>query len=337
MYYGCKAINEMHMIFNDHMNRKNFFTVCCEYLADIPFASLGETGESTIENFIKMRNETIKEFKSSTKERILTKGCEKCIYYKLGDWKSDDTIHFVNLSMYPAPCQCKCFYCFVPRIDMDKAYVKEGYEKIFDAIEYAQKIDLITPDTSWQVSSGEITIHPFKDRILDIVKNHEVMFYTNCFKYDEKVAANLAANTRSSINLSIDAGTSKTWKKVKGFNNFDKVIDNLLNYSKNSLRAGQIVLKYIIFPGVNDSHEDYVALLEIMKKLGITHLNISRDCRTKYNISAEQKKELIEAAGRLLVMLEEAGFSAKFFEYYLSEQDDIKSFATKLSEANAIR
>ena len=54
----------------------------------------------------------------------------------------------------------------------------------------------------WQISTGEITIHPYKDRILDLVKNDRACFYTNAFIFDEKIAANLKVNPNSAINLS---------------------------------------------------------------------------------------------------------------------------------------
>ena len=77
-----------------------------------------------------------------------------------------------------------------------------------------------------------------------MVKGKTANFYTNAFVFDEDIAQNMHNNPNSFINLSIDAGTPQTWKKVKGFDNFDKVTDNLVKYYVNCARPGQITLKY---------------------------------------------------------------------------------------------
>lgn len=66
---------------------------------------------------------------------------------------------------------------------------------------------ILSQDAAWQVSCGEIAIHPYHDRILQLVRKKHAVFYTNCMKYDEAVAQNLHDNPKSSINFSIDAGT----------------------------------------------------------------------------------------------------------------------------------
>lgn len=137
--------------------------------------------------------------------------------YQKNQWGSDGLVHYVNLSMYPAPCQCKCIYCAIQR---DKKFMnasteeaKKAYDKLFEMLEYAVEHEIIAPDARWQVSSGEITIHPYKDRIIELVKNKSSIFYTNCFLFDEKIAGILHDNPNSAINLSIDAGLPQTWKK----------------------------------------------------------------------------------------------------------------------------
>ena len=76
--------------------------------------------------------------------------------------------------------------------------------------------------------------------------------------------------------LSIDCGTPETWRKIKGFNNFDKAIENLEKYREYTTRPNQIRFKYIILPGINDSADDYEGLIEIMKRLDIRILHEMR-------------------------------------------------------------
>ena len=203
------------------------------------------------------------------------------------DWDEiDGLIHFININMFYAPCQCKCIYCGQHTIDksiLDSKLNDKSFEKVINAIESMKNQCMIADDVLWQVASGEITIHPLKDRILSLINGNAARFLTNGFIFNEKIAANLGKNPRSEINLSIDSGTAKTWYKVKGVNNFNTVIDNLNKYSANSARPGQITLKYIVLPGINDNLADYQGVIEIMKVLKAEQLQISRDSRFKYS------------------------------------------------------
>jgi len=340
MYYSCQFINDFFMVFNSRVdNGENCLTICCESIEDFPAEALGKTGKETVEHFIEMRSRLISEGKTSNTPRVFSKGCVNCSNYRFDEWKHDDLVHYVNLSMYPAPCQCKCSYCSVPICDikaLNKTEVMEGYEIVFDALEYAQNIGLIAPDATWQVSSGEIAIHPLKNRILDIVKNKRVAFYTNCFKFEEEIAKILSENPFSGINISIDSCTPNTWFKVKGVDNFEKVTDNLVKYYSACSRTDQIRLKYIILPGVNNNYGDYELVIKMMKTLGIVFLEISRDGNFKYKLSTEQRDELVESAGYLIAMLTRNNLFCSLAPYTPEETANVVSFAKKLLESGAV-
>lgn len=333
-YFSCSQINRSSLIFYDRIDtRRKCVSLCCEGVGDIPAVEICKTGQETIESFLKMYAGVISESKSSDQKRIFTKGCTRCVDYQLGELTNDGLIHYVNLSMYPAPCQCRCIYCGAyinDGVEFDREYVCKSYDIVFDSIDYALKNEIIAPDASWQVSSGEITIHPYKDRILDLVGNKNATFFTNCFKYDVKIGANLAANPLSGINLSIDSGTQETWYKIKGFNNFEEITDNLFKYHKNCSRTGQITLKYILLPSINDNIEDYTSVIEMMKKLDVNSLFLSRDTRIKYSMSEEQRTELIDAAGHFLAMLLKNNMGFTMPHYSASERENAISIASKL-------
>ena len=334
-YYSCPMINGFFLQFDGRVDMDHKVVgMCYEDLrgVDIPAVALGKTGKETIEKIIQLRAGVISEGEPSITERVLAKGCEKCGYYKLDRWKNDGLIKFLNLSMYPAPCQGKCFYCsYENDLKFEKTEaVVEGYNVVFDAIEYAIEIGLIAPDAEWQISSGEITIHPYKDRILDIVKNRSATFYTNAFLYDEKIGANLKANPNSKINLSIDAGTAETWRKIKGFDNFKDVMGNLEKYQKSSSRAGQIVLKYIVLPDINTGQEDYTQVIKIMNALGVKHMSLAYDVIANPNISMETSEKLIGAAGCLLAMLKKNNIKFDMHLFAPNERESIQAFANKL-------
>lgn len=153
------------------------------------------------------------------------------------------------------------------------------YEKIFELLQFAKKQKFIAPRgvAHYQISNGEIAIHPFKDHILDFVKVERACFFTNGVIFDEGIARELHDNPLASINISIDSGKPETWHKVKGVNNFIKVRENLVQYSKNCFHPNQITVKYIILPGINDDYEDFISCVNFINSLNISNLRISRD------------------------------------------------------------
>ncbi len=346
-YKSCPSIENFFLNFNGRIDTDGkCVTLCCENVDNIPGIAFSESVQQSIERLRRERAEIISEsvrfslLGGSDDERKFTTGCTKCANFVEGDYGSfDGLIHYINLSMYPAPCQCKCVYCDVHSGEsgvFNKKFHADYYEKLFDMLEYTQKNGLIAQNVIWQVSSGEIAIHPYKDRILDLVKGQTAIFYTNCFIFDKKVAANLTANPHSAINLSIDSGTPKTWHKVKGVNNFDVITENLVKYLNSSSRPGQITLKYIVLPGINDNIEDYLYLIEIMKILKVKHLTIARDTRIKYTIDVETSKKLISAAGYLAAILHKNEMTMDMFTYAPAEREHVVAFANELLKARKV-
>ena len=323
---------------------------CTEPLTDTPGVPLQNTAEESLKSIAKLRTAIIAESKTLTmfgrqvadEERNLTSECAKCSNAELKDWgESDGLIHYVNMSMEPAPCQCRCFYCDVKKKTVDMQQCDEGYEKVFDLINFALRKELIAADAKWQVSSNEITIHPYRERIFDIIKGRSCNFYTNCFIYDEGIAENLAENPRSTINLSIDCGTPETWFRVKGVDNFDTVRENLAKYSGISLHPEQITLKYIVFPGINDDLGEYRALAAIMKELKVSRMTISCDLRggrNKYSVDKAQREPLIRAAGRLAAVLYSDGLTVRMSEngFFPDEALRVEEIATELIESGKV-
>jgi len=337
-YYGCNAITKQALTFNGTMPAGKYVGLCCEGLGgDIlpPYISLGKNGQETIENFLLMRDKVIEESGLSAGDRVHSNGCLTCAHYRLQEWPENHQIKYINLSQYPSPCQCMCVYCSLREEGLfDVTPESERInEIILEALDYAFEKDLIHPEATWQVSCGEITIHPFRQRIYDLLSDKQVCFYTNAMLFDEHIARNLSANPRSSINLSIDSGTASTWHKVKGIDNFGKVVSNLERYAKHSSRDGQITLKYILLPEVNANLEDYDGLIGIMKSIRTSHLVLSRDALKgqKYKDDAQ----ILTMAASLVARLKRNDFTCDMhWGFNPREEKKIRLLAEKLLEEN---
>ena len=155
--------------------------------------------------------------------------------------------------------------------------------------------------------------------------------------FDESIAQELHDNPLAKINLSIDAGTSETWHKVKGVDNFQHVLNNLKAYRKVSQRAGQIFLKYIVCPGINDSEEDFLSFVNIVKLLDVQYVQISRNvCEPRLYVPSKDTlfSKTIESVARLVAICVFNGIPQGELTYCYTEYEKkcIKFLAFKLLE-----
>lgn len=340
-YLSCNEINDFHMMFNGPYTSDNFVALCCERIANQPATKLSKTGKDTFENIKKIRENLLKELKSNKLESDVSIACSNCRKSKIKKWKNSDMIRRVGIAIYPSPCQSKCIYCLgtqnKDRFQLKSTDVKEAYNTFFETINYALENGYIAEDARWDIACGEISIHPYKEKIYELVKGKHARFSTNCFIYDESIGQNLSENRRSLMELSIDAGTAESWRKVKGFDNFDTVKENLKRYRNDCISPEQITLKYIMLPDINDRQEDFDSLIEIMQSLDVTHLRISRDHLRRYSKtdegnefletaseSAEHKAQVISATKRLIETLKKHGFTHNLAFFQPDETSAIK-------------
>lgn len=334
-YRCCSMIQSFALNINGRMDTDEpCLALCCENLPNVPNTRFLDTAEDTLRAFVGEGLLTAIECAAVSEDsrRKFTAGCINCAQFQEGEYTVSPQIRYVNLSMYPAPCQSRCIYCNVhsedQRVTSDAA--KAAYEKLFDMLDLAERCGILSANATWQVSSGEIAVHPYREKIMKLVRGKRAMFYTNCMKFDEDVAQNLHDNPGSAINLSIDSGTAETWEKVKGVANFDKALENLVKYHAASMRPGQITLKYIILPDINDFYEDYLSLMEIMKALEVRRLTISRDTRVKYDLGKADRAKLTGAAAYLMAMCHKNDITNDMFTYTPGEQAEAVQLAGEI-------
>lgn len=80
---------------------------------------------------------------------------------------------------------------------------------------------------------------------------------------------------KAAINVSLDCGTRETFRKIKGVDAFERVVQNLISYSVSASKA--IDLKYIFLPGINDNMSDVDGFIDIVGKCNARTVVISSD------------------------------------------------------------
>jgi len=319
----CYSLDGNHLTFHGAHDGR-VLGICCEVINEalIPGIKLENTPVKNFKNWKKLVTQLREESDYELCDRKVSAACFHCPKLVQGQTEPSEKIKLINISIYPAPCQAGCIYCDLRstgKFDLsDKERVNEIYRNIIELCKYLKENNKIADDAMFYIASGEIAIHPFKKELLEIVGEMTAWFYSNGMKFDEGVAKKLSQNPLSKMIVSLDCGTSKTWNIIKRRNNFKKTLDNLAKYLEYTSGEGQIVLKYIVMPGINTSDEDFDGIIEIMKNLKVFALTLSRN----YDEGNEKRPELIHDLKRLVKKLVQNNLG--WADNYALSDDEIK-------------
>ncbi len=206
--------------------------------------------------------------------------CEGCYHlceYNFTGVKKISEFHFSHSRI----CNAKCIYC---------SDIYSGGTTNYDT--YPVIKDLI--DKGYYEAGGEATMQGGEptimlsfDKLADlfITNGTKIRVHTSAIKCSEKVTQALADN-KGSVVISIDSGTSETYKKIKQVDAFNIVLDTIKKYSEASkAHRENVILKYVIVPGYNDNIYEIDKFFELAKKYNISTaaLDIEVQYAQKYN------------------------------------------------------
>ena len=292
---------------------------------EFPFLN---TAEETITNFLQNKEALINVFKNKP-EKIsksnIAKPCLHCEHLQNVNYLLyDDKIQKIRINSLPNICQAKCIYCpsHILRTQSDYEAAKQSCqpEMILEMIRHLDKNNFLAEDFSFDLVTGEITIHPKKELFLDGLEKYKGIFFTNAYLFEPKIADSMKKNG-SSIFMSLDSGTRETFQLVKGADLFEKVIHNLKKYREH----GVICIKYIVMPGINDGDADIDGITDILKSLRPAKLILSFDYRAPYRAAVYSIYKFIEKLNKNKIRF-------KLKKFYTASQ--IQSFIAKYERLN---
>ena len=191
---------------------------------------------------------------------IATGYCYSCPKAVSSYWPEERKIEWIIFGA-GGSCQFNCSYCGGIS-SSPVAERKRSVERALSYIKYIRDQKIVDYSTLVQVITGEITINPMKEEIIKTFHDHPCIFFTNGEYYSDEIEMVLK-KVKSRINCSLDAGTTDTFKLIKGRDCFSKVCNNLKQYAKH----GPIDLKYILIPGLNDGRKDIVGFFELASEI----------------------------------------------------------------------
>jgi len=194
--------------------------------------------EDAVSQWIDLRDRTIHAIRNGDPCE-----CAGCSRIATRWWPSEKKLKIVPFG-FEFPCQLSCIYCSCgKRMDGEQ----RRFMRDFDYRRFVKALDnrgLLSDDTRFTIATGELTINSRKDELLDAIEKYKLTVNTNAIVFDSRVAE-LTTKPGSCLIISIDAGTRKTYKLIKGMDAFNKVWSNVKKYSEHGVN---VQVKYIFLP-----------------------------------------------------------------------------------------
>ena len=242
-------------------------------------------------------------WKKSTKG-IFPDECIGCHLIKESNFYTSSKIDFIQFSDY-CLCNSKCIYCNSWRTSvvqedgtvLSTYGVTDSYN-IIPIIKMFIKKKLITSDTAIGFAGGEPTVYQYFEEALQLLLDFgtkNIKIYSNLIKFSNQISRGLKSGVIE-LTVSIDAGTKEIHRQIKGVDSYDIVYKNLKNYIDIAENKLQIVSKYVIVPGINDTEEEIEKWILKSKEIGLKKLEINLDDRV---IENGYTKELMNKINKL--------------------------------------
>jgi pyruvate-formate lyase-activating enzyme len=247
--------------------------------------------------------------------------CEKCPMNKDGWYSARPQIETVILGSGFADdvCNYRCSYCVIRR----DYKPKEG--------EYVHKFSDIFEDFAksyhgrpihLSLANREMTVNPLANYVFDTIAKEpwSLEVVTNCSTYNDKICRMAFDGKPVNICVSLDAGTSETYTKVKAADRYETVIENLRRYNNAGVK---IYLKFILLPGTNDTEDDITGFIGVCRELRPDTVMITLDRYSYGNTDNHGMKLLLRIVSECKAM----GLTVSANDFHLggSARDSIGS------------
>ena len=192
-------------------------------------------------------------------------------------------------------CNLMCSYCTYAAGKIQRFNKKS--DNVLEMLQFFTEMESID---YLLYNAGEITVSPYRLDIMKLIKNKKLRakIFTNATTYMNELKDLLSENLIC-LNVSLDAGTARTFEKIKGVDCFDKVVGNLKKYAES---GGSIELKYIVLEGINCEESDIDGFVGIAEEL-CADVIISRcNCNQMLNPPTSEEYSAILCLARSCIM-----------------------------------
>lgn len=260
---GCKLIGTRIQFFGES------YSTCCSPKGG--FLKYTDSFEENMEGYERFCSVLLSKLRLEEKT-----DCDGCAQLRYDIWPVKPRLEVIGFdtAFEEDRCNFNCIYCGVKQHMVEKSLNHSLIHtmKKFEEYSKGEYRNIV-------LASGEISVSPYRDEVFAIIKRNrwDVSVFTNASVY-VPVLAELIAMGRAKIQVSMDAGTKGTFARIKRADAWTKVTENLSKYSQYAIYKGQIELKYILLPGVNDNEEDIEGFIALAESLN-ANVMLSSDMR----------------------------------------------------------
>lgn len=208
------------------------------------------------------------------KQKISTNECcEGC--YALKEYKFSDTncisyIAFGHMKL----CNSRCVYC------SDSHRAVAGYYDVLPIIKDLIDKDLFKNSGEVTIQGGEPTLMHNFDELLNLFIDQKtrVRIHSSGIIMSNSIKDGIEKGLVTVV-ISVDSGVSETYKKIKNVDKFQEVCKTIKEYSSvvNKSNDRNLILKYIIVPGYNDTIKDIDAWFSLVDTYSVKTIAMDID------------------------------------------------------------
>ena len=209
-----------------------------------------------------------RKYREEHRKGNLMPNCVGCVFLEEKDWDEEDYINFLQFN-YWIKCNSKCTYCY--EVQNKKLFDKITPYNSVPVIKEMIEKKILRPGGEVSFGGGEPTIAPEFEELIQLLTENgfrNMRIHSSGIKFSPAIEEAIRRGVLNVV-ISIDAGSEKTYKKVKQVNAYKKVLENMKKYSDAQPHGyGLMTSKYIIIPNVNDNRKEIDSWINSVRAVG---------------------------------------------------------------------
>lgn len=248
------------------------------------------------------------------KQNDCLKECLNCYHLEEKEWDEEPYLNYITITHFSV-CNADCIYC-TNNFEQNER-TNDVYE-ILPVLRNLKEQGIIKEGVELHIGGGEFTIYKECDALLEEFAMSgfaNVYIPTNAIRFSEKLELAIKKGYATII-VSLDAGTKKTYYKIKRVDAFDRVVENLKKYMPEIIKRREISIKYIVIPTINDNITEFKKFLNIVKEIGVEHIIIDLDARYSRELNHNVEQTLIAIVQKFEKIAKRKGFTTETYSFY---------------------
>lgn len=242
------------------------------------------------------------------------KECLNCYHLEEKEWDETPFINSVTITHF-SNCNANCIYC---SNNLEQSERTNDTYEILPVLRSLKEQGIIKQGVELHIGGGEFTIYKECNQLLDefaLSGFAKVYIPTNAIKFSQELNSAIKKGAACII-VSLDSGSKKTYKKIKRVDAFDIVVNNLKIYASNGVNQGEIALKYIVIPTINDNFGEFKKFLNIASEIGVKNIIIDLDAKYARELKHKVDSTLICLVQKFEKYSHKQGFSTETYSFF---------------------